>query len=98
MGIKCLTKLLGQKAPKSIQTDQLHKLSGKRVAIDSSLFIYQFLMNGFHPSNHISGIFYKTINYLALGIEPIYIFDGKPPEQKCEIIKERKKKAENAKN
>ena len=98
MGIKCLTKLLKQKSPDSIQTEQLHKLSGKKVAIDSSLFIYQFLMNGSHPSNHISGIFYKTINYLSLNIEPIYIFDGKPPEQKCKIIEERKKKAENAKN
>ena len=98
MGIKCLAKLLKQKAPKSIQTEQLHKLTGKKVAIDSSLFIYQFLMNGNHPSNYISGIFYKTINYLSLGIEPIYIFDGKPPIQKSEIIKERKEKAKNAQN
>ena len=35
MGIKCLTKLLRQKYKGSIQTEQLHKLSGKKVAIDS---------------------------------------------------------------
>ena len=28
-------------------------------------------------TSHISGIFYKTINYLSLGIEPINVFDGK---------------------
>ena len=58
-----------------------------------SIFIYQYLMNVRHNNqllktvkekitSHISGIFYKTVNYLTLGIEPIYIFDGKPPEDK----------------
>ena len=41
MGIKSLTKLIKQKAPDSIVTSQYHKLSGKRIAIDASLYIYQ---------------------------------------------------------
>ena len=45
MGIKSLTKLIKQKAPDSITTSQYHKLSGKRIAIDASLYIYQCLMN-----------------------------------------------------
>ena len=45
MGIKSLTKLIKTNSPDSIETSQLYKLSGKRVAIDASLYIYQCLMN-----------------------------------------------------
>ena len=109
MGIKSLTKLIKQNAEKSIETKKLYQLSGKKVAIDASIFIYQYLMNirndnkllknkNGDTTSHISGIFYKTVNYLSLGIEPIYVFDGKPPEDKNELIKERNKKAWDAKN
>ncbi len=108
MGIKSLTKLIKENSNDSIQTKKLYQLSGKKVAIDVSIFIYQYLMNvrnnnklltnsNGEVTSHISGIFYKTINYLSLGIEPIYVFDGKPPEDKLKLIKERNKKAEIAK-
>ena len=108
MGIKSLTKLIKENAKDSIETKKLYQLSGKKVAIDISIFIYQYLMNVRHNNelltndkgkvtSHISGIFYKTVNYLTLGIEPIYVFDGKPPDNKSDVIKERNKKAENAK-
>ena len=108
MGIKSLTKLIKQKAPDSIETSQYHKLSGKRIAIDASLYIYQCLMNVRHNgkyftndkdkvTSHISGIFYKNVNLLALNITPVYIFDGKPPEEKREVIKCRQEKAKAAK-
>jgi len=108
MGIKSLTKLIKVNSPDSIETSQLYKLSGKRVAIDASLFIYQCLINVRYNgeslknkndkiTSHISGIFYKTINYLSMNITPIYIFDGKPPEEKDEIIKNRQERVESAK-
>ena len=108
MGIKGLTKIINKESPDSIKTEQLHNLSGKKVAIDASLFIYKYLMNirsngntlknkNMKCTSHISGIFYKTSLYLSLGITPIYIFDGKPPDEKNNIIKERKEKAYNAK-
>lgn len=108
MGIKGLTKIINKESPDSIRTEQLHNLSGKKVAIDASLFIYKYLMNirsngntlknkNMKCTSHISGIFYKTVLYLSLGIEPIYIFDGKPPEEKNNIIKDRKLKASRAK-
>ena len=108
MGIKSLTKLIKVNSPDSIETSQLHKLSGRKVAIDASLFIYQCLMNVRYNgkslkndndkvTSHISGIFYKTINYLSMNVTPIYIFDGKPPVEKDEIIKNRQERAECAK-
>jgi len=108
MGIKSLTKLIKSKSPNSIETSQYHKLSGKRIAIDASLYIYQCLMNVRHNgkyltnddnkiTSHISGIFYKNVNLLSMNITPIYIFDGKPPIEKIEVIKSRQEKVKNAK-
>ena len=108
MGIRSLTALIKQKSPNSIQTTALYTLSGKTVAIDTSIFLYKSLSNyrynGEYLRNkddkivsHIVGIFYKTIQYLAVGITPIYIFDGKPPEEKKGVLIERSKKAEENK-
>ena len=44
MGIKSLTQTIKKEAPDSITHDNLYKLSGKRVAIDASLIIYQQLL------------------------------------------------------
>ena len=47
--------------------------------------------------SHITGIFYKTANYLALNITPIYVFDGKPPSNKGDTIKARQERAATSK-
>jgi flap endonuclease-1 len=108
MGIRSLASLIKQKSPNSIQTTALYSLSGKKVAVDTSIFLYKSLSNYRHNGeylrnkdgkivSHIVGIFYKTIQYLAVGITPIYIFDGKPPMEKKEVLLERSKKAEESK-
>ena len=109
MGIKGLTQLIKQYSPNSIETCNLHNLSGKTVAIDASLFMYKMLIN-MRTNNksylrnkdgkivsHITGIFYKTANYLAVNITPIYVFDGKPPVNKVAVIKDRHEKVNSAK-
>lgn len=109
MGIKGLTPLIKQYSPESIETRNLHSLSGSTIAIDASLFMYKMLINMRTSSNsyfknqegkivsHITGIFYRTTNYLAVNITPIYVFDGKPPESKGGVLKSRNEKVENAK-
>lgn len=108
MGIRSLASLIKQKSPNSIQTTALYSLSGKKVAVDTSIFLYKSLSNYRHNGeyirnkdgkivSHIVGIFYKTIQYLSVGITPIYIFDGKPPVEKKEVLQERSKKAEESK-
>ena len=109
MGIKGLTQLIKQNSPNAIETMNLHKLSGKKVAIDASLFMYKMLINmrGTNQSyltskdgkivSHITGIFYKTSNYLAVNITPIYVFDGKPPQNKDQVLKNRNEKVEKLK-
>lgn len=41
-------------------------------------------------TSHLSGIFYRTSNFLQQGIQPVWVFDGKPPELKSRTIEERR--------
>ena len=108
MGIRNLTQLIRKKSPNSIQTISLYTLKDKKVAIDTSIFLYKSLTNvrynGDYLKNkegkiisHIVGLFHKTIQYLTLGITPIYIFDGKPPVEKQNTLDERNKKVQESK-
>ncbi len=81
---------------------KLESFASKVIAIDAYNAIYQFLAiirgpDGLHLSDsegrvtsHLSGLFYRNINYLSLGIKPIYVFDGKPPSLKSAEIEHRK--------
>jgi len=87
----------------------LEDLNGKRIAIDANNTLYQFLStirdrftgeplrdsNG-EITSHLSGLFYRTAKLLENGIEPIYVFDGKPPEFKRETIEARTEIREQA--
>ena len=105
MGIKSLTQIIKKESPESIKHDNLYKLSGKKVAVDASLIIYQQLLRyqllrntKGDITNHITGLFYKLVKYLSLNIELLFVFDGKAPDLKYECVKERKQKAQDAKD
>ncbi|KYH41355.1 MAG: endonuclease [Candidatus Bathyarchaeota archaeon B63] len=100
---------LGDLVPKT-KVD-LKTLSGKIIAIDAYNALYQFLAIIRQPdgtplkdrsgrvTSHLSGLFYRTCNLLEMGIKPIYVFDGVPPEMKeAEIMRRSKiKEAADAK-
>jgi flap endonuclease-1 len=97
---------LGEIVPK--QRIDISDLKGKRVAIDAYNALYQFLSiirqrdgtplknSKGEISSHLSGIFYRTVNFIEQGIRPIYVFDGKPPELKFQTIEKRKEIKEEA--
>ena len=109
MGIHSLTKLITQKSPNSIQHVNLFTLKGKRIAIDTSIFLYKSLINvrynGDYLRNkegkimsHIYGLFNKIVLLKSYGIEPIFIFDGKPPDEKKDVLDTRNKRVKDCKN
>ena len=100
MGIKNLLKLLNQKEG-IIKKRNHNDFKGKVIAIDISILMYQVVIsirntgtdltnNKGEITSHILGIFNKTIVLLDKGIIPLYVFDGKPPEIKSKILKNRK--------
>ncbi|MCL4344524.1 MAG: flap endonuclease-1 [Nitrososphaerota archaeon] len=97
MGVD-LSPIIGD-IKRSITLDALNE---KKLAIDGYNALYQFITiirgedgsplmdsNGLITS-HISGLFYRTLNFLEKGIKPVYVFDGKPPELKAHEISTRR--------
>ncbi|CAH8653082.1 unnamed protein product [Schistosoma bovis] len=82
---------------------------GRKVAIDASMSIYQFLiavrqegntlMNAEGEStSHLMGMFYRTIRMIENGIKPVYVFEGKPPSMKAgELAKRSDRRIESTK-
>lgn len=77
-------------------------LKGRVIAIDALNSLYQFLASIRQPdgtplmdsknrvTSHLSGLLYRTVRLIQLGIKPIYVFDGEPPELKIREITQRR--------
>ncbi|GMG48150.1 unnamed protein product [Ambrosiozyma monospora] len=108
MGIKGLNALVSENAPRAITSSEMKSLFGRKIAIDASMCLYQFLIamrqqDGSNLTNeagettsHIMGFFYRTIRMVSLGIKPCYVFDGKPPVLKGGELEKRLKRREEA--
>ena len=93
MGVK-LRELLSRK---EIEFDDL---KGKKVAVDASNMLYQFLTSIRQPdgslltdkdgnvTSHLVGIFSRFTNLMSKGIELCVLFDGKPPLLKIKTREE----------
>jgi len=95
---------------------QLSDLKGRMIAIDAYNTLYQFLSiirdrftgeplkdSKGRTTSHLSGLFYRTTNLLENGIDPVFVFDGKPPafkhktaEMRSAVKKEAEGKLEKA--
>jgi flap endonuclease-1 len=89
MGIKGLKSTIKKNAPESIKIVNLKNLSGSTVCIDSSILMYRFRFKYSTDNFHIIGFLNKIIELLTIGIIPIFIFDGKPPDAKDDTIQKR---------
>ncbi|GMH86894.1 hypothetical protein TL16_g10686, partial [Triparma laevis f. inornata] len=112
MGIKNLNKLLSEEAPECMKMTPLKALNGRKIAIDASMAIYQFLIavrqggegnvhqqltnEAGETTSHIQGMFSRTVRFLLEGIKPVYVFDGKPPTLKSGELLKRREKRAKA--
>lgn len=107
MGILGLSKLIADIAPFAIKEGEIKNFFGRKIAIDASMCLYQFLIavrsegaqltsvDG-ETTSHIMGMFYRTIRLLESGIKPVYVFDGKPPDLKSHELAKRAERREEA--
>jgi DNA excision repair protein ERCC-5 len=79
---------------------KLETLNKKRLAVDASIWIYQFLKavrdkegNALRNS-HVVGFFRRICKLLYFGIRPVFVFDGGAPVLKRQTIAGRKKRRE----
>ncbi|XP_050671273.1 flap endonuclease 1 [Leptidea sinapis] len=107
MGILGLSKLIADIAPHAVKEMEIKNYFGRKVAIDASMSLYQFLIavrsegaqltsvDG-ETTSHLMGTFYRTIRLVENGIKPVYVFDGKPPEMKSHQLNKRAERREEA--
>ncbi|KKA29164.1 hypothetical protein TD95_004031 [Thielaviopsis punctulata] len=75
-------------------------LNRKRLAVDASIWIYQFLKavrdseGNALRSSHVVGFFRRICKLLWFGILPVFVFDGSVPALKRQTIQSRRQRRE----
>lgn len=87
MGIKHLNRFLKENCSKnSIRKIEIQQLQGKQLVIDASIYMYKYMADDALIEN-----MYQLISILLLNnIIPLFVFDGKPPPEKYDLITKRK--------
>ena len=97
MGIKHLNRFLRTQCSDSINFVSIAELSGKKIAVDISIYMYKF-----HADNTlIENIYLMLSIFRYYKITPIFVFDGKSPTEKKALLEKRradKKEAEKQYN
>ncbi|XP_065132142.1 probable flap endonuclease 1 homolog [Paramisgurnus dabryanus] len=90
MGITKLADLIRFDAPTSIRSKEISDYSGKIVALDTSIVLNQFRSAVPHLElSPLTGLFYRTLTFLEHDIKPVFVFDGRPPDQKRAVLEKR---------
>lgn len=92
MGIRYLNRFLKENASSAIKLYKLAELSGKKIAVDISIYMYKFASD----NSLIENMYLMLSIFRYYNIIPIFVFDGKPPPEKCELIKKRKNDKQEA--
>ncbi|XP_054452436.1 probable flap endonuclease 1 homolog isoform X4 [Anoplopoma fimbria] len=88
MGITKLADLIRSDAPDAISHKDISDYTGKVIALDTSVVVNQF--RAATPSlSPLTGLFFRTLTFLEHDIKPVFVFDGKPPEEKTAVLQKR---------
>jgi len=93
MGIKNLNKFIQKTCNNSINKVTFWELKGKVIVVDASIYMYRFLAE----NSLIENMYQFVSSLLYYEIVPIFVFDGESPEEKYDVLKNRKIKKEEAK-
>ena len=75
----------------------MEEMQGKRLAIDTSLWLMQVLKGyrdrsgGLVQNAHLVGLFRRICKLLYYGVKPVFVFDGKTPTIKHKTVAARRK-------
>ncbi|SCU79618.1 LADA_0B01970g1_1 [Lachancea dasiensis] len=94
MGVHSLWDIVGPTA----KPVRLESLTNKRLAVDASIWIYQFMKavrdkegNAMRYS-HVVGFYRRICKLLYFGVKPVFVFDGGAPTLKRRTIQQRKER------
>jgi len=85
MGIKHLNKYIVDQCKPGVRTMQFSELRNKTVVVDISIYLYKFQMS----ESLVENMYIMLTLFEQNGIHPIFIFDGKAPAEKRELLNKR---------
>ena len=86
MGIKHLNNFFRTECGDSLKVISIAELSGKKIAVDISIYMYKYASN----EALIENMYLMLATFRQYNIIPIFIFDGKPPTEKKALLEKRK--------
>ena len=87
MGVKHLNKLLRQKCTEvSINKQHLSAFQNKTIVVDTSIYLYRF--SG--EEALIENMYLMISMFRSYNITPLFVFDGKPPPEKMDMLRKRR--------
>ena len=86
MGIKYLNNFFRTECGESIKSITIAELSGKKIAVDISIYTYKYESN----EALIENMYLMLATFRQYNIIPIFVFDGKPPTEKKALLQKRK--------
>ena len=86
MGIRYLNRFLRDNASSAIKVVSLAELSGKKVAVDINIYMHKYVAE----DSLIESMYLMLSIFRNYNIIPIFIFDGKPPDEKKELLLKRR--------
>ena len=92
MGVKYLNNFLKQKCPNAISLTKMSDLRNKILVVDTNIYLYKFSMG----NSLIENMYLMLSLFELYQITPIFIFDGKPPNEKKKLIDKRYKEKSDA--
>lgn len=93
MGIRNLNRFIQHKCPDAASRVHLSDFSGKKIAVDTSIYMYRYSGEGALLEN----MYLMASVFRYYNIHAVFVFDGPPPPQKTDLIEIRKKKKDAAK-
>ena len=87
MGIKNLNFLIEKYSPAAINYKYLCVYEYKYIAIDISIYLYKFI---YRNGDALELLAKQVMRLLKNRVIPVYIFDGKPPNEKSDVLNERR--------
>jgi flap endonuclease-1 len=90
MGIKHLNRFLHKHCTENaVKHTYINAFKNKTLVIDTSIFMYKFLTATKTQEGVLQNIQKMIQLFDQHGIIPIFVFDGKPPEEKSKLLKQR---------
>jgi len=86
MGVRNLNRFLREKCKSEIKQISLKELQGKKIVIDTSIYMYKFKGD----EGLIDGIYQLISLFRYYNITPVFVFDGEAPQEKKKLLNLRK--------